>query len=127
MINFSSTNILFLEKMEILLSIGAFDCEFSQRQSCEISIALEVKNLDRVAEDHLGATYNYGQVVQIIEDLSEKHYQLVEYFAKDIATAVLQDSKILSVEIMIAKLGAFVNIERCGCKIKFSREVLAES
>ena len=69
MINFSSTNILFLEKMEILLSIGAFDCEYTQRQNCEISVALEVQNLDKITEDNLEATYNYGQVVKIIEDL----------------------------------------------------------
>ena len=122
MITFSSTNILFLEKMEILLSIGAFDCEFMQRQNCEVSIALEVQNINQVEKDDLSCTYDYGEAVQIVQNLSKNHYQLVEYFAKDIASAILVSPKILSVEIVVAKLGAFVNIERCGCKIKFFRE-----
>ena len=119
---FSSTNILFIEQMSVLLSIGAFDCEFNQRQNCEVSIAIEVDGLDRIKRDDLSETYDYGQVVEIVKSLSKKHYQLVEYLAQDIAKLIFKSSLIKSVEVKIAKPGAFVNISSCGCKIKFLRD-----
>lgn len=124
MITFSSTNILFIEKMVIDLSIGAFDCEFNQRQKCEVSLAIEVENLNKIEQDNLDATYNYGQVIPLIRELSTHHYQLVETLAQVIATEILLDKKVISVEVIVAKPGAFVDVTSCGCKIKYYRQAV---
>jgi dihydroneopterin aldolase len=119
MMTFTLTgNCVYLEKIEVLMIIGAFRAELEQYQRIEVSVALELSLLDKLDEDDLNLSYDYTQVHDIVKRLALEPYVLVEYFARNIAEHILKTSKnIKAVEVIIGKKGAFVDIERVGCRI----------
>ena len=117
-------NAVFLERISLNLSIGAFSCEKTQKQPVDISVAVQVQGLKAIKEDLLEKTYNYGKILEIIKKHSPQHYELVEYLAAQLARDIFCDQKVLAVEIIIAKKGAFVTVESCGCHCIFQRSDL---
>lgn len=117
-----SHNNLFIEKMSVDIIIGAYGFEKQQTQPCEVSVVVEVESLNTIESDTLDSTYDYGQVVVLIRKLAEKSFQLVEVFAQTLAKELLQDQRLLSVEVTVSKLGAFVDVARAGCRIRFFRD-----
>ena len=117
-----SHNNLFIEKMSVDLVIGAYGFEKQQTQPCEVSVVLELESLGTIESDNLDSTYDYAQVVVLIRKLAEKSFQLVEFFAQTLAQELLQDRRLMSVEVTVSKLGAFVDVSRAGCRIRFFRD-----
>jgi FolB domain-containing protein len=116
-------NCVYLDKIKLMLIIGAFEVELKQRQPIEISIAIESPLLNTLIHDDLSESYDYRQAYKIIHELAGQSYILVEYFAQTIAKTLLSTSlNITAVEVIIAKKGAFIDAEQVGCRICCKRD-----
>jgi FolB domain-containing protein len=113
---------VYLNTINLMMIIGAFKQELHQRQQIEVSVAIELNLLKHLEKDDLEQSYDYSRAYRLIHELSSSPYVLVEYFAQTIAERLLStEERINAVEVIIAKKGAFVDVDRVGCRISRRR------
>ncbi|MCX8506845.1 MAG: dihydroneopterin aldolase [Alphaproteobacteria bacterium] len=119
---------IFVKNLRMSASIGIYPAERQNRQDILVSVGLSVapelaeKLPDFVHSiDHLPS---YEHVVTVIKKLvAERHIDLVESLAIEIAEHVLQDPRISSVEVRVAKPDIFADAEEVGCVLRQNRQV----
>ena len=122
MMTFSLTgNCLYVEKLSCLMMIGAFAQEHQQQQAVEVSIAVKLPLLTHINSDNIEETFDYSIVVNMVHELSQEPYILVEFFAQKICERVLTDHRIEAVEVIVYKQGAFVDAINVGCRLLRSK------
>ena len=95
---------LFIENLEIDAWIGVHDHEHGRTQRVRLDLSVEIEG---PTTDLLADTVDYDAIKHIILDIaSSGHYELVETFAKRIVQSVLQDQRVASIDVRMAKLEA---------------------
>lgn len=113
---------LFLRNMLLDARIGVFPHEYGVTQRIRVSVYFgidEVKESETCVDD-LRSTVSYELVVQLVRRIvREKHVNLVETLANQIATEVLRlDQRVRVVRVRVEKLDVFEEIEGVGVEIE---------
>ncbi len=113
---------LFLRNMLLDAHIGVFPHEYGVTQRIRVSVYFgidEVKESETCVDD-LRSTVSYELVVQLVRRIvREKHVNLVETLANQIATEVLRlDQRVRVVRVRVEKLDVFEEIEGVGVEIE---------
>ena len=86
---------------------GVFDHERRDGQDFVIDITVWIDLADAAASDDLDDTYDYGALAQRAADIvSGPARNLIETVAAEIAEAVMADSRVHAVEVVVHKPGA---------------------
>lgn len=81
---------ILVQDLQITMSIGVHDFEKETPQRVLISLELEIDENANPKSDHIDEVISYADIVEDIKALAaSKHYELVETFAHDIASACL--------------------------------------
>lgn len=115
------TTTVFIRDLEIVMSVGIYPEEKLTQQRVILSIegtcAIDVRS------DDIEQTVSYEDFVRIARDIAViKHYNLLEVFCEDLASSLLKDKRLLSVNIRCKKPDIFKgNPKSAGIEITRSR------
>ncbi len=94
-----------LKKFEVMTRIGVTEKEQEKPQRLLITVQAEVSCVSSAAKsDDITASVNYSDISNAITKLaSERPRKLVETFAEEVATAVLELDHVISVTVEVEK------------------------
>jgi len=100
-------------------SIGIFPEEYEQKQNIQIDLVLDINVRDEVSEYDKSNILRYDHVVQdIINLISESHFELAETLAEAIAEVCFQYETLERVDITVAKLEAIKETKSVGVRLQ---------
>ncbi len=110
---------VFLRRLALDASIGAYPHELETRQPILIDIDLEVVSPGAPVDDDLGEVVCYDRISKgVAAILDEGHIKLVETLAERIADVALSHPKALAVRVRIEKPEAVSAAEGAGVEIR---------
>ena len=113
---------VFIERLELMGSIGVYEHEHRDRQPVVISLYLDVTDTYDGASDKLIDVYDYDIAIQAIRDTVEAgHYNLIETLAETIANLVLTDNRVAHVRVRIEKPAVLTACQAIGIEIERHR------
>ncbi|MGI9478243.1 MAG: dihydroneopterin aldolase [Hyphomicrobiaceae bacterium] len=113
---------VFIERLELMGSIGVYEHEHRDRQPVVISLYLDVTDTYDGASDKLIDVYDYDIAIQAIRDTVEAgHYNLIETLAETIANLVLSDNRVAHVRVRIEKPAVLTACQAIGIEIERHR------
>ena len=93
-----------IEHLELWTHIGVSKEERKREQRLVISLDLQTDTRKAGTSDSLKKTIDYEAVYKAVQQLiSQKHFQLLEACAEEIATHILKDFKLSSVTVHVRK------------------------
>ncbi len=92
--------------LTVQADIGCNMDEVGRRQPLILEVKLTV---EPPAEDRLGATIDYRDVVRLAEGLAAERIELIETFARRLAAACLEHGAVVEADVTIAKPRALPN------------------
>jgi dihydroneopterin aldolase len=109
---------IFISELRVETLVGIYEWERKVPQ--KIQLDLEIGLPARKSKNaQLGDTIDYAAVVSRIESmLAEKHFDLLENLAEQIAGLVAREFKSPWVKVSVAKLAALKNVKRLGVTIE---------
>ena len=113
---------VFIERLELMGSIGVYEHEHRDRQPVVISLYLDVTDTYDGASDKLIDVYDYDIAIQAIRDTVEAgHYNLIETLAESLANLVLTDNRVAHVRVRIEKPAVLTACQAIGIEIERHR------
>jgi dihydroneopterin aldolase len=108
---------VFVEGLKLDASIGILDHERTALQPLLVDIELEV-DTGAPIEGDINSVFDYRAPVESAKALAAAgHIELVETFAEDLAAACLEDSRVKSVRVRVAKPDAIAEARASGVEI----------
>ncbi|MCD8494012.1 MAG: dihydroneopterin aldolase [Alphaproteobacteria bacterium] len=99
---------IFAEGIEVSMSIGLYPEEKAALQRVSVDISAECLLESDMSHDRISGTVSYETFLEIVRNKTGSgHYNLVERFCEEIASAALLDTRILSVTVRCAKPDVF--------------------
>jgi 7,8-dihydroneopterin aldolase/epimerase/oxygenase len=92
-----------VQDLVIEADIGVYDHEINQPQRLSITVDVEILP---VADDDIGDTLDYVQIVSLAETLGRIRTGLIETFARRLASSLLAHPRAISVDVRIVKPAA---------------------
>lgn len=118
---------VFIEKLELMGSIGVYEHEHRDRQPVVVSLNLNVIDTYDGTSDKLVDVYDYDIAIRAIrETVAAGHYNLIETLAEAIARMVLTDKRVASARVRIEKPAVLTACRSIGIEIERER-VIAET
>ena len=109
---------VFLEALTLRSVIGVRSWERSFAQRLELDLNLSVDTRRAAATDVIDAAVDYAALSErMTQRAAEADCQLIETLAERLAIAVLEDSRIESVELTLRKPGAVPAARNVGVRI----------
>ena len=109
---------LLITALQIPASIGVHAWEQQIKQTLVIDVDIEVDLHKAGHSDDLQHTLNYCEIVKSIETLlAAKHFNLIEAVAESVAKLLLQEFKVKTVMIQVAKPAAIKQAREVAVKI----------
>ncbi len=110
---------VFIEKLELMGSIGVYEHEHRDRQPVVISLNLDVIDTYDGASDKLIDVYDYDIAIRAIrETVAAGHYNLIETLAEAIARLVLTDDRVACARVRIEKPAVLTACRSIGIEIE---------
>lgn len=110
---------VFIERLELMGSIGVYEHEHRDRQPVVISLNLNVVDTYDGASDKLIDVYDYDIAIRAIRETVEAgHYNLIETLAEAIAQLVLTDDRVASARVRIEKPAVLTACQSIGIEIE---------
>jgi len=79
-----------VQDLELMMSIGIHDFEKEKPQRVMVNIDLEIDKDSKPQSDNIDQVISYVDIIEQVQKLAQsKHYELVETFANDVASACL--------------------------------------
>ena len=105
--------------LELQMSIGIHDHERENKQRVIINLVLDVASNSNALLEDISEVVSYEDVVNQVDILAkERHYNLVERFAEDIAELCFNvDDKVQAVDVRAEKPDIIENIAAVGVHI----------
>jgi len=111
---------VFVRNLELSARIGVHRHEQDRDQPIRINLELVVDS--RAEEDRLESVVDYEAVANRVRAIvAESHIKLAETLAERIATACLEDARVVLARVRVEKLHAVTNAESAGVEIERSR------
>ena len=113
---------VFIERLELMGSIGVYEHERRDRQPVVISLSLNVIDIYDGTSDKLIDVYDYDIAILAIRSTVETgHFNLIETLAESIASAVLSDDRVTSARVRIEKPAVLTACQSLGIEIERDR------
>ena len=120
-----NTSKLIIRDMVLKASIGVNPEEKISPQDVIISVEAELCETPHTSNDDINDVLSYDNIVQAIKSLTkERHINLVETLAEDIAQEVLSLKAVSVCKISVEKPDIYDDIGRVGVEITRYRETL---
>ncbi len=101
----SERNHIFIKDMIVEMGIGVYDDEKGRKQKVRINIDAELSVWPNAARDNLEDTVSYDLFVRhVIRLVEEKHFNLAEALADNIAEACLAEKGVRKIRVCVEKL-----------------------
>lgn len=111
---------VFVRGLRLQAAIGVHAHEQGRLQTLVLDVELQLAGTGRV--ESLADTFDYEGVAEAARALvAGGHIGLVETLAQDLAAALLEDPRVQSVSVTVAKPGALEGAEAAGCVVRRSR------
>lgn len=112
-------DIVFIEQLTAITTIGAYDWEQTIKQKLVIDIEMAWDNRKPAASDNVEDCLNYAEVSQSVLTMVESgQFALVERVAEEIATLLMTRFSIEWVRIKVCKPGAVAEAKQVGVMIE---------
>lgn len=109
---------VFIRDLVLLSSIGVHRHERADRQRIRVNIDLAVRD-DRDLDDDLGNVVCYEKITLGVQGLlADRHVNLVETVAEEIAAMCLEDGRVGSVRVRVEKLDVLPDAASVGVEIE---------
>ena len=119
-----STRRVFIRDLELLGSIGVHEREKLGPQRIVVNVDLTVDEEGGLAGDDIEHVVSYEEAVRRIEVIvAAGHVNLVETLAETIATACLEDRRVLKALVRVEKPDIIANARSVGVEIERTRQV----
>jgi dihydroneopterin aldolase len=116
------TDTIFLRDLRVETVIGIWDWERKVRQIVSIDLELAADIRQAAATDNIDDALNYKAVAKRVQQfVGESSFQLVETLAEKIATLILDEFPVPSVQVRVNKPGAIRGARDVGVLIRRSR------
>jgi dihydroneopterin aldolase len=116
------TDTIFLRDLRVETVIGIWDWERKIRQTVSIDLELAADIRQAAATDSIDDALNYKAVAKRVQQfVGESNFQLVETLAEKIATLILDEFPVPSVQVRINKPGAIRGARDVGVLIRRSK------
>lgn len=113
---------VFIERLELMGSIGVYEHEHRDRQPVVVSLNLTVTDTYDGASDKLIDVYDYDIAIKAIRETVEAgHYALIETLAEAIAKLVLTDNRVSVARVRIEKPAVLTACRSLGIEIERAR------
>jgi dihydroneopterin aldolase len=114
---------LFVRDLVLACSIGVYDHEKEAPQRVRFNVDLRVRRSSGAIGDDLANVLSYDDVIQGIRDLTaERHFNLVETLAEEVATLCLEHQRVARVQVKIEKLDVHPEAAAVGVEIERRQE-----
>lgn len=116
------TDTIFLRDLRVETVIGIWDWERKIRQTVSIDLELAADIRQAAATDNIDDALNYKAVAKRVQQfVGESNFQLVETLAEKIATLILDEFPVPSVQVRVNKPGAIRGARDVGVLIRRSK------
>ncbi len=99
-----ATTQLLLEDYIAALRVGILPQERKAPQRVRVNVVATLRK--QPTSDNISKTYDYTNIIDEIDALADKHFDLLEILAEKLAKKILKDKKLEAVEIELVKLDA---------------------
>ncbi|MEM6627192.1 MAG: dihydroneopterin aldolase [Pseudomonadota bacterium] len=107
---------IFVDRLRVRAQLGVYAHEKGRTQPLVVSVRAWAK-LD-VTSDDLSETVDYNAFAKAAQSLAHTcHHQLVETYIDALADAVMQDERILAVEVRAEKSEAIMDADGAGAVV----------
>lgn len=98
------TRRVFVRGLELIGSIGIYEHEKRYEQRVVVSLDLAVRDDYAGTTDRIDDVYDYDHAIKAVKaTVASGHFNLIETLAERIASACLEDRKVLSARVRIEK------------------------
>ncbi|BBG59948.1 Dihydroneopterin aldolase [Providencia rustigianii] len=112
-------DIVFIEQLSVITTIGVYDWEQKIEQKLVLDIEMGWNNKPAAMSDNVDDCLNYALVSQrIIDHLENNKFALVERVAEEVAQLLLNEFKSPWVRVKVSKPGAVVRAKNIGVLIE---------
>ncbi|MCG8707347.1 bifunctional dihydroneopterin aldolase/7,8-dihydroneopterin epimerase [Brenneria sp. 4F2] len=112
-------DIVFIEELTVITTIGAYDWEQTIRQKLVFDIEMAWDNRQAAISDDVNDCLSYAEVSDAVVALVEgQRFALVERVAEDVATMLMQRFAIPWLRIKLSKPGAVAQARQVGVIIE---------
>ena len=117
---------VFLRDMTLLAAIGVHAHEHGGMQRVRVNIDLAVAegaDADQVGGDRLARVVDYERLAKAVRAIvAEGHIKLVETLAERIASACLDDARVIRARVRVEKLDVFADTGSVGVEVERRRQ-----
>ncbi len=114
----SPTRTLFLEKVEIMCSIGLHDFERVEQQRVLVDIEIRLASNREPTADAVADTLDYDQVTNKVNEIAKaRHYDLQETLARHIFDALIELQDVDSLSVKTQKPDVYLNCETVAYRL----------
>ena len=115
----SGTRHVFVRELAVPMSIGIHAHERAASQTVIVSLDMMVRESGRFAGENINDVVCYERIVTRVREICAKeHIDLVETLAERIASACLEDKRVLGARVRIEKPDAFPDCRAVGIEIE---------
>ncbi|MGA5656786.1 bifunctional dihydroneopterin aldolase/7,8-dihydroneopterin epimerase [Rahnella contaminans] len=112
-------DIVFIEQLNVITTIGAYDWEQTIKQKLVFDIEMAWDNRKSAASDDVNDCLSYADVSDaVIEHVSSQNFALVERVAEEVAALLLARFNSPWVRIKLSKPGAVAQAANVGVVIE---------
>lgn len=112
-------DIVFIENLEVITTIGVYDWERNIKQCLLINLEMAWNTQLAAKDDDITLALDYAKVSQsIVQFSAESRFQLVETFAERLSSFLLQSYHIPWLRLKIIKTGAVPSAKAVGVEIE---------
>jgi len=112
-------DIVFIEQLNVITTIGAYDWEQTIKQKLVFDIEMAWDNRKSAASDDVNDCLSYADVSDaVIEHVSSQNFALVERVAEEVAALLLTRFNSPWVRIKLSKPGAVAQAANVGVVIE---------
>ena len=116
------TDTIFLRDLRVETVIGIWDWERKIRQTVSIDLELAADVRQAAASDSIDDALNYKAVAKRVQEfVGASNFHLVETLAEKIATLILDEFPVPSVQVRVNKPGAIRGARDVGVLIRRNR------
>lgn len=115
-------DIVFIEQLNVITTIGVFDWEQTIRQKLVLDIEMAWCNKKAAASDDVNHCLSYSAVADaVLQHLQQGKFALVERVAEEVARLLMDKFGTPGVRVKVAKPGAVAEAGQVGVKIERGR------
>lgn len=112
-------DIVFIQGLEIITTIGAYDWEQGIKQKLVLTLEMAHDNQPAGLSDDVEDALDYAQVSQaVIGHVQNGHFQLVERVAEEVAQLIMTQFNVPWIRVHLTKPGAVVQAKGVGVIIE---------